>query len=238
MMRTGTLEGGSGTRRHQTLANGTGFWRTDLIASVPERGWAPQAFLVEQDPDSVILPHFHQRDEFQVVVDGEGTFGRHEVRPISVHYAGRHTGYGPITARGKGLSYFSLRAVADPGARFLPEARNEMLKLPKRHMLAEPVDPAALEVPVKELFPPQPDGLAAWMLRLAPRASMVPPRHGAGGARFYVVLAKDVSLKGERLGRLATVFCAAEERDFEMRAGEAGATILALQFPFESPKAE
>ena len=44
----------------------------------------------------MIRPHFHVQDQFQVVAEGGGTLGRHAVAPIHVHYASRHTGYGPL----------------------------------------------------------------------------------------------------------------------------------------------
>jgi hypothetical protein len=245
VIRTGTLESAQASRRHLKLANGTGFWRSDLIVSAAGEEWMPQAFLVEQDPQSVILPHFHERDEFQIVVGGDGTFGRHAVRPVGVHYAGRHTGYGPITSGRQGLWYFSLRAVADPGARFLPEARSEMRKLPKRQLIAEPVQPAAIDAlralreGVVERIVQEPDGIAAWMLRVPPGGKLDPPAADDHvGARFYLVVEGEMRWQGERLPRLSTAFVSAEEASFALQAGDEGAEVLAVQFPFDSSNAK
>jgi hypothetical protein len=207
MIRTGTLELARANRRHLHLANGTGYWRSDLIVAGDDRDghWRPQAFLVEQDADSEILPHFHEENEFQVVVEGDGEFGRHPVRPVMVHYAGRHTGYGPIKSGGRGLWYFSLRAVSDSGARFLPEARKDMEKGSKRQLLGETIEP-------------QPDGIAAWVLR-----QPMPAPDGA--ARFYVVLSGDIAWQGSRLPRLAVAF-ATEAFQFE-----GDGSVLCVQFP-------
>ena len=38
----------------------------------------PMAFLVEKTPGAVTPPHFHQSDQFQVVVAGRGMLGEHE----------------------------------------------------------------------------------------------------------------------------------------------------------------
>ena len=38
----------------------------------------PMAFLVEKTPGAVTPPHFHQSDQFQVVVAGRGMLGDHE----------------------------------------------------------------------------------------------------------------------------------------------------------------
>jgi hypothetical protein len=207
MIRTGTLELARANRRHLHLANGTGYWRSDLIVAgdYSDGHWRPQAFLVEQDADSEILPHFHEENEFQVVVEGDGEFGRHPVRPVMVHYAGRHTGYGPIKSGAHGLWYFSLRAVSDPGARFLPEARKDMEKGPKRQLLGETIEP-------------QPDGIAAWVLRQPMPAPV-------GAARFYVVLSGDIAWQGSRLPRLAVAF-ATEAFQFE-----GDGSVLCVQFP-------
>src|SRR5438093_9977447 len=163
MIRTGTLEKARAERRHHILPNGTGYWRNGLIASPAEDAVAPQAFLVEQDPGTVIEPHFHLQDEFQVMVGGSGSLGRHAVQPVSVHYAGAHTGYGPITAGSDGLDYFTLRARMDSGAQFLPGARDKMQRVPKRHLLGNPVRPStvselAIRSEVNAVLEPQNDG--------------------------------------------------------------------------------
>jgi hypothetical protein len=214
VIRTGTLESAQANRRHLRLANGTGYWRSDLIADSADGGdhrrqagpWMPQAFLVEQDPDSVILPHFHEENEFQVFIEGDGAIGRQALRPVAVHYAGRHTGYGPITSGSRGLWYFSLRAIADPGARFLPEARDRMEKGPKRHLFGETIEP-------------QPDGIAAWISS----RNDFPAKDEA--ARFYVVLAGEISHAGSTLPRLSVIFAD------EAFAYQGDASVLCTQFP-------
>lgn len=104
MIFTGTLEASRANRNHRFLANGAGFWRSELI--------------------------IHVQDEFQLVIDGDGALGRPAVRPISVHFAGRHTGYGPLTAGERGLSYMTLRAVLDLGAISCPSRATGWKKCP------------------------------------------------------------------------------------------------------------
>jgi hypothetical protein len=236
VIRTGTLEHARSSRRHLTLANGTGYWKSDFILG--QEG--PQAFLVEQDPNTVILPHFHQRDQFQVVVAGEGMLGRHAVRPISVHYAGRHTGYGPINAGAGGLSYFSLRAATDPGALFLPESRSRMEGVRKRHLLADPskvADAAALaarrEAAIEPLLAPQPDGIAAWFLRAPPGFSVTSPEPTPKGDRFYVVATGEMAVGEQRLPALSVTFVPAAASSFEALAGTGGLEVLVLQFRWD-----
>ncbi len=236
MIRTGTLEEGRGNRSKFTLANGTGYFKSNFIASPPDASLGPQSFLVEQDADSVILPHFHLQNEFQVVVQGSGSIGRHPVRPLSVHYAAAHTGYGPITAGPEGLWYFTLRSRMDFGAKFLPEARDQMQKLPKRHLLGGPVDitedcARRTDALCEEIFPAQPDGIGGWIARIPAQGSLAAPAHPGGLGRFYVVAAGTASAGGEWLGRWATVFVTPDEEPVLLRAGSEGAEVLVLQFP-------
>ena len=238
MFRSGALEGKQANRRHLTLANGTGYWRSDLILSSESDSPAPQAFLIQQDPDTVIGSHFHVQNQFQVVAEGEGTLGRHRVAPINVHYASRHTGYGPIMAGSRGLSYFTLRAVTTPHAYFLPESRDQMQSLPKRNLLGHSVALsgaatlcARTEAAVETIIEPQPDGVAAWLLRLPPNAALVPPERAEGADRFYLIGEGVMIARSERLPRFATAFVSSDERDFEPVAGAEGLEVLALQFP-------
>ena len=238
MIRSATLEGEQANRRHLTLSNGTGYWRSDLLISAEGDSPAPQAFLIQQDPDTVIRSHFHAQDQFQVVAEGGGTLGRHAVAPIHVHYASRHTGYGPITAGNQGLSYFTFRAVTTPYAYFLPESRDQMKDLPRRNLLGQPVAlsdaatrRARSEVAIETIIEPQPDGVAAWLLRLPPNAALVPPADAKSADRFYLVGAGVMNVRSARLPRFATAFVSADERVIEMVAGEEGLEALVLQFP-------
>ena len=236
MIRTGTHDEAVTNRSKFTLANGTGYFKSDFIASPPGESIAPQSFLVEQDADSVILPHFHLQNEFQIVVQGGGSFGRHPVSPLSVHYAGAHTGYGPITSGPEGLWYFTLRPRMDTGAKFLPGSRDEMQKGPKRQLLGGPLEVSEdcsrrTEALCEETFPPQPDGIGSWMLRIPPDGSIAAPTHPGGLGRFYVVAAGRARIPGSVLARWATVFVTPDEEPVQVRAESDGAEVLVLQFP-------
>src|SRR5262245_4335911 len=98
MIRGATIDGEQANRRHLNTPAGTGYWRSDLLISREGDAPAPQAFLIEQDPRTLVGAHFHEQDQFQVVAAGGGTIGRHPLAPLSVHYASRYTGYGPIAS--------------------------------------------------------------------------------------------------------------------------------------------
>ena len=231
MIRTGTIEKAREKRKHHVLPNGTGYWRNGLITSSTDAPLSPQAFLVEQDPNTVIEPHFHQENEFQVVVEGNGFLGRHPVEPVRVHYAGAHTGYGPISAGPNGLSYFTLRARTDPGAQFLPGARHKMQKGPKRHLLGRAYaagNPAAFTAPeVVDLWEPQSDAVGAWIVRVGPNGEAAAPGRQSA-TRFLLVIGGALLFNAERLPRFATAFT---DEPAPLRAGGEGVELLVLQFP-------
>jgi hypothetical protein len=171
------------------------------------------------------------------MVGGSGSLGRHLVEPVSVHYAGAHTGYGPITAGSDGLAYFTLRARMDSGAQFLPGARDKMQRVPKRHLLGKPVRPgeasglaARRDLQMLEVLEPQADGIASWMMRLPGGGTAAAPAH-PGGGRFLLVIGGVLELNGERLPRLAAAFVSADEPAPPLRAGNEGLELLVLQFP-------
>jgi hypothetical protein len=84
---------------------------------------APTAFLAQYDPGEKSCTHFHQVDQFQVLVRGKGTLGRHEVAPYYVHFARAYTPYGPLHAdEQSGWTFMTLRTRYDPGAQRLPGA--------------------------------------------------------------------------------------------------------------------
>ncbi|MDF1604674.1 hypothetical protein [Nocardioides sp. YIM 152315] len=82
-----------------------------------------QAYLVRQEAPE-LRAHFHEVDQFQVVLDGEGTLGRDRAVRGVVHYTDAFTSYGPIrTDPAIGLAYFTLRRRADVGIHYMPDER-------------------------------------------------------------------------------------------------------------------
>ena len=111
------------TRRKRT-GNG---WNTPFIgknrntiapgeAPPPPNAIYPMAFLVEKDAGAVVKPHFHIADQYQVVVQGGGSLGKHAIGTVAVHYTDAYSAYGPIIANDHGVSWFTLRNTWDSGA--------------------------------------------------------------------------------------------------------------------------
>ena len=217
-------------------------FRTDYIVPPEQARPSPQAFLVEQDPNYHLRSHYHLQHQFQVVVAGSGTLGQHAVAPFSVHYSSPESGYGPIISGAEGLSYFTLRAVSDSGAWMLPEDRARMRRgLRKRQFTAQPENPGSpfallerSEAVLESLFAEQPDGLAAWFLRLPPMQMKELPDSRSGAGRFYVVTGGGLIIDDARYEPLGVAFVSADERVRPIRATDAGLEMLVLQFPSDA----
>ena len=186
----------------------------------------PQAFLVEMpDPGAVIPPHFHREDEFQIVVAGGGSLGKHALAGTVVHFADAYTPYGPIRVGPVGLTFFTLRARADAGAQYMPESRASMLRKARRSIAAV-VPPDGGTGP---LWAPHDDGLAAWSVRLAPGAILAHPP--GDGARYYLVLDGDLVHEDDELPCWSCVWADGHAARPRLRAADAGAHLVVAQFP-------
>jgi hypothetical protein len=183
-----SAETAQANRRRGTAADGVTFWHTlyigttryNMAPGTPDPApdmLFPMAFLVEQDPGSTANAHYHQADQFQVVVGGKATLGLHDVAPLTVHFSGAFTAYGPIRAGDEGVAYFTLRNGFDPGARFMtrPENRAALRAQPgrqHREAVAGPLQPntpsPSAKTQTEALLGPAPDGMAAWRYRVAP----------------------------------------------------------------------
>lgn len=198
----------------------------------------PMAFLVEQDPGCVAPPHFHQADQFQVVLAGEGRLGTHRIAPVAVHFAGAWSPYGPLVAGEAGLHYFTLRNGWDPGARYMTEDRALLRTVPGRRHREAVADPFAASAapidapaPCETCQPDSDDGLAALRYVLPPGARATGPDPGRGNGQYWVVLAGSLLDDGIELAPRSCLFMSPDEAAFTAVAGPRGLEVLALQFP-------
>ena len=81
------------------------------------------------------------------------------------------------------------------------------------------------------MIAPQPDGLAAWMLRVQPGATWAAPPPAGGLARYYVITQGEMIANAEHLGPLSLVWVDGDDMALPLQAGRAGLSVLALQFP-------
>jgi hypothetical protein len=197
----------------------------------------PMIYLVDQEPDSTIQTHFHQVDQYQVVVGGSGAMGREPLAPITVHYTNAHTGYGPLAAGPDGLQYLTIRNRWDPGLRPLPEALDELPPagtVKQRQRTTKPVAPLHIEalglldkLHLRQLLEEPASGSQAWMLALPPYgASPCPGRSTAD--RVLVVCAG--SLTGTAANDVHSCHFIPAGEDVSLQASAKGVDMLILQF--------
>jgi hypothetical protein len=209
----------------------------------PESGTLyPVAFLVEKDAGAVVRPHFHEADQFQVVVQGGGRLGRHDIGTVAVHYTDAWSAYGPIVAAEEGVSWFTLRNTWDPGAKYMPGARSELRAARAHHQHRERTTPPLAPLSRAELARlaavdrttemETPDGMASWRFRLPAAGAATGPDPGNGGGQFWLVLAGHASCAGSApLPGESCVFVGPGEGALAISAGPDGAELLCVQFP-------
>jgi hypothetical protein len=233
-------------RRRGSAADGVTFWHTLYIGTSrynmapgtpdPEMGALfPMAFLVEQDPGSTATSHYHQQDQFQVIVGGHGIMGTHEARPVTVHFAGAHSAYGPIRASTEaGVHYFTLRNGFDPGARFMstPENREALRSVRGRHHREAVAGPLTDETGA--IIGPEPNGMGAWRYRAAAGERLIGPDPAWGRGQYWIVVAGSMVREGQDIPTLSCVFVYPEDPPFNAFAGSAGVDVIAMQFPSRS----
>ena len=251
MILTANSEVARQTARRKT-GNG---WHTTFIGenrntlkageAPPEAGVLyPMAFLVEKEPHAVVKPHFHQADQYQVVVQGGGRLGTHDVGTVAVHYTDAWSAYGPIIAADEGIAWFTLRNAWDSGARYMPGARDQLRAARVQNFQHReatsspmPVTPDTelartdrlLCLPVIEQTA---DGMATWRYRLPPGASVAGPDPAEGGGQFWIVLSGTASMGDPTwLPPNSCVFVAPNDGRLPVTAGATGAEALCLQFP-------
>ena len=212
--------------------------------TVPASGCLyPMAFLVEKDAGAVVPPHFHQADQYQVIVHGSGRVGIHDVASVSVHYTDAYSAYGPIVAADEGVAWFTLRNAWDPGARYLPAHRRQLRDARAIHQHREatcgPIPPltgeqlAAIRTPASQaLIAATPDGLGTWRYFVPAGDSVCGPEPSGGGGQFWLVSAGSAAVAGGALLPVRScVFVAPDDPAACLVAGPNGADLMCMQFP-------
>jgi len=208
--------------------------RFDYIGSPGLIDANPQAFLVDRlFAGARIDPHFHDIDQFQVVVAGDCRMGKKAAEPVTFQYADAYTPYGPIVGADRGFAFFTLRPIASGGFFAMPGNRHNMpgragRNLAGRFQTDRPLPPAGA-VERETLLDPQADGVDAVGLRLGPGARADGPA-SVGGGQYYLVCAGEAAVEGRTLAAQSLIHVAAGEPAPAFTAGPAGTAILALQF--------
>jgi uncharacterized protein YjbI with pentapeptide repeats len=226
-------------RTPRVLPDGQAIWVSRVFPTSGETPEMPMASFVEQLAHTIIPTHFHAVNQFQVVVEGQGTLGKRAVHPWTVHYTNGFTGYGPLGAAAAGMAFFTLRNRWDAGgARYFPAGQSFMQPAPKRHHLVGPLvlsSMAALHSRQHATCDPvlaqEDDGLATWFLRLGPNMRTYAPDPAQGGGQYLLVAGGTLHHDGAMWPRLSCLYVSPDTGPFVLQGGAEGLEILLLQFP-------
>ena len=197
----------------------------------------PHARFAEQDPGRYTAPHFHIRDQFQVVVGGKGRFGRHDIAPYGVHFTRAYTPYGPLISDAvEGLTFIVLRTQFDPGSYDVPDELDQLMRVPDRnpwHITRQAIFP---ELRSETLLQPVPEvrddnGLAAYTLSMKPNTKIHAPSPASGDGQYVVVVKGSVWHENKEYRTPALIFVRPNEGPYEIQTGSAGLEALVLNFP-------
>jgi hypothetical protein len=208
--------------------------RVDYIGSPGLIDPHPQAFLVDRlYAGARIEPHFHDIDQFQVLVDGDCKMGKKTADPVTFQYADAYTPYGPIVGEDLGFAFFTLRPIASGGFFPMPGNKHNMpgragRNISGRFDTSRP-RPASGAVMIEPLMADQPDEVDAVGIRLGPGAEADGPASNGGG-QYYLVCEGNVADGGKALPRRSLIHVPAGESAPRLTAGAEGADVLVLQF--------
>ena len=208
---------------------------------------APYARLSQRYPGRVIGPHFHVNDQFQVIIDGKGKIGRHDLNPYCVHFTRAYTPYGPFrSASDTPLTYFVLRPRYDIGSQHLPKEREQLQQVPDRQpwqitcQLDFPVRRSAAAVPdvMLQAVPNIKDeqGLAAYTLHMKPNTMTNAPDPSKSDGQYVAVINGSLRHDHKEHGALTLVYVHPKENPFPVRAGNEGLEALIFNFPRPQPR--
>ena len=210
----------------------------------PDRPDLPHAALSQRVPGlakpKVSLTHYHAVDQFQVVIDGKGKLGRHDLSPYCVHFSRAYTPYGPLVSdAAAGFTFFVLRPQYAEASYYLPKSLGLLRQVPDRQpwQITRPVSfptlsPGTADVVLQEIAGmTNEQGLAAHTLSMKPNAKTSAPDPSQGGGQYLVVVKGSVLHDKKEHKAPALVFAKPGEGPYQVHAGAAGLEALVLSFP-------
>src|SRR4051812_4677940 len=176
----------------------------------PDAPHDPHAFLVRYGMGTQSSAHYHGADQFQIVVEGKGKLGHHELGTVSVHFARGYTPYGPlIPDKQEGWAFLTLRVRHNPvGTQRLPGAADKLKAMPDRRPFQASVPGVSFEGEGIKDVPTirNEEGLFVSTIKLQPNASATAPDPSKGDGQYIVVTRGSLLHDGKEYRGLATVF--------------------------------
>ena len=195
-------------RIKRDLPEGLG-WRTNFLthpegADVTEE---PMGFLVEGNHERVIRPHFHENDQFQVVVSGGGVLGKHKLSDPCGAFLARVYAVRPDQFR-RGRIELPHAARAQGPGRAIPAGRARQTRGgPQRkpwQVTEAPDFTRNGDVSVRPFSQIKDDrGLAAYSLSLAPNATVTAPDPSQSGGQHIIVTKGSLAYQGREYKAVA-----------------------------------
>jgi hypothetical protein len=229
--------------RRATGRGAPGGAHTDFFKATRDAPDGPSAYLVHNGPLRPSSPHFHAVDQFQIVLEGDGTFGRIPVDAYTIHFARAFTPYGPLqSGKDAGWVFMTLRTHYDPGSQRMATESAKLRAMSNRDpwQVHEKLNPPAMGpgvqlVPAAKLSDER--GLAAWSLAMAPGAVSRTPDPSAGNGQFVLITEGSLLYQDRERAALTVVFIRPREGSLELKAGAQGLRGIILNFPAPRPPA-
>ena len=230
-------------RPGKNLPGSPGALSTSFFRATPDTPDAPTAALNRYEGAKVSNAHFHNVDQFQVIMEGSGDFGRHPVSPYCVHFSRAHTPYGPLHSSAEtGWGFIVLRTRFDPGAQRFPWALDTLKEIPDRQpwqVTTRVSFPEATNGVAVQDVPEIRDerGLYTQTIAMAPGARTMTPDRLGGDGQYVVVVKGSLVHDGVERAAPTVVFVARDEPPIELEAGAQGLEAIIMNFPTPGARA-
>jgi rubredoxin len=229
-------------QRNEKKADSPKSVSTEFFKATADTPQAPTAILVRYPAGESLYSsaHYHEADQFQIIMEGEGTFGRHHVAPYCVHFTRAYTRYGPLHANpDTGWAFMVMRTRYDPGSQ---RALDKLKQIPGRRPwqittrvgFPRPGPGVAMQ-PIPELH--DDDGLFVSTMTMAPNTSMMTPDASHGDGQYVLVVKGGVILDGNEKQAPVVVYIKPDEAAIRIDAGAHGLEAMILNFPRVGPRA-
>ena len=219
------------TERGQKGTTPTGEFRVFDIFRPAEDGGLHAYFVRSFSPGATVGLHFHLVPQFQVFAEGKGTFQRHDVDPVTVHFTDPYSTYGPIVAKPEGLGFFVFRTEHDSGGNYMPGSRELLEGHHPGRNLHGTVAPDIETSGVAEVLPLHDDGMASEVVGADEGEPLPVPSPLGSGGQYHLVLSGTVEVDGRELPPWSVVYAAPDEPALVAVARSPRSELLVLRFP-------
>ena len=238
MLALGTRDRSERTRRETVVKPDLVGAKSEWMATGTDPKLSPTIFLIEQPAGMTLPAHFHHNNQFQIFVEGSGKIGPRALSPVTVHYAGAYTAYGPLAAGPQGLKYFTVRTVCETGGVMVAQSEGQWPAGPRRHATAKPLAPrsaadllAMREAEETTVIPTAEDGLAARSYAVPPKTTIPSLDPGLGEGAFLFIISGSLIVNGAELTPWESIYLSRDEVVPSITAGAEGAHFLLLVPP-------